>query len=274
MKSVGQNGRPVAAITGASSGFGAVFADRLAREGNDLILVARREAKLNEVAAELRAKHHVEVDVVVADLAKLDDVERVEKILEETPTLKYMVNNAGFGGNHKFPDVNIEVETQMVQVHCLATMRLTRAALVPMKAKGLRRGAGFVINVASIAGFLAGSGAADYCGTKAYLISFTKCLQCDVRRFGVRVQALCPGFAHTGFHSTETMADSTITQTYPEFLWGSAEYVVDHSLRALRRTCRISVVFIPNVFYKLVGYFGSSWLFAPLRLWFSGGSVR
>ena len=193
------------------------------------------------------------MEVIAADLAVLSDVERVEKRIEALPTLNYMVNNAGFGGNQRFPDVNIEVETRMVQTHCLASMRLARASLIPMKAKGKKKGAGYIINVASIAGFLAGCGAADYCGTK--------------------VQVLCPGFANTGFHTSETMIHSNIKETYPEFLWGSAEYIVDHSLRALRRPFRTSVVFIPKVLYKIVGYFGSSWLFAPLRVFFSGGRL-
>ena len=271
---VGTNGRPVAAITGASSGFGAVYADRLAKEGNDLVIIARHEDKLKAVAEKLKEKYNVEIEIIVADLAVLSDIERVESRIKALPTLNYMINNAGFGGNRSFPDVDIDVETRMVMTHCLATMRLSHAALVPMKAKGKKKGAGFVINVSSIAGFLAGCGAADYCGTKAYLISFSKCLQCDVRKFGVRVQALCPGFANTGFHTSETMINSHIKETYPNFLWGSAEYIVDHSLRALRRPYRMGVVFIPKFFYKLVGYFGSSWLFAPLRTLFSGGCVR
>ena len=271
---IGKNNRPVAVITGASSGFGKVFADRLAKEGNDLIILARHEDKLNEVAAELRTKHGVEVETIVADLAILDDVERVERRIKELPTLKYMINNAGFGGNQQFPVDDVTIETRMIQTHCIAPMRLSQAALSIMKAKGLKKGAGYVVNVASVAGFLAGVGAADYCGTKAYLISFSKCLQCDAYKYGVRVQALCPGFANTGFHASETMANSHIKEAYPEIFWGNAEDIVDRSLAVLRRPFRISVVYIPKVFYKLAGYFGSSWLFAPLRVLLSGGAIR
>ncbi|MGI6401288.1 MAG: SDR family NAD(P)-dependent oxidoreductase [Thermoguttaceae bacterium] len=272
--SVGSTGRPVAAITGASSGFGKIYAERLAQKGCDIVMVARRADKLNAVAEEIRKKYNVETETIVADLAVLSDVERVEKRIEEIPTLEYMINNAGFGGDHKFPDVDVDVETRMILTHCVASMRLSRAALIPMRSKGKKKGAGYIVNVASIAGFLAGSGAADYCGTKAFLITFSKCLQCDAKEFGVRVQALCPGFANTGFHTSETMIDSQIKKKYPEFLWDNAEYIVDRSLRVLHRPCRVGVVFIPRIFYKLVGYFGSSWLFAPLRLFFSCGSVR
>ncbi|MCF0235009.1 MAG: SDR family NAD(P)-dependent oxidoreductase [Thermoguttaceae bacterium] len=270
--------RPVAAITGASSGFGKIYADRLASLGYDLILVARREKLLREVAAKLTVKYDVNVEAIVADLSDLADVERVEKRLEETRELRWLINNAGFGGNQKFPDVRIDVETKMVQTHCIASMRLCRAALVPMRERDLKRGAGYIINVASIAGLLAGEGAADYCGTKAYLIAFSRCLQCDVKSFGVRVQALCPGFARTGFHDAETMRFSTLKTDVPGFLWQRAERVVDASLFAIRRPrlCEYGapVIFIPTLRYKIAAIFGAAWIFAPLRILFSRARIR
>ena len=271
---IGKNDRPIAVITGASSGFGKIYADRLAREGNDLVIIARHENKLNEVAAELRAKHGRDVEVIVADLANLEDVKRVEERIKELTTLKFMINNAGFGSHQQFPVEDVVVETRMIQTHCIATMRLSQAALLVMKAKRLKKDAGYIVNVSSVSGFLAGAGAADYCGTKAFIISFSKCLQCDARQYGVQIQALCPGFANTGFHTSETMRNTRIKETFPEILWGNAEEVVDCSLKALKRSFRISVVYIPKIFYKLVGYFGSSWLFAPLRVLLSGGALR
>ncbi|MBR4752994.1 MAG: SDR family NAD(P)-dependent oxidoreductase [Thermoguttaceae bacterium] len=272
--SIGDNGRPVAAITGASSGFGKIYAKRLASEGYDLLLVARREEKLLETTKEIKQERDVEIETISADLSVLDDIIRVERRLESIPSLRYLINNAGFGGNQKFPDVFIDVETKMVLTHCLAPMRLCRAALVPMKAQGKKRDAGYIINVSSVSGFLAGEGAADYTATKAYLITFSKSLQCDVGRFGVRVQALCPGFARTGFHDAETMRYSNLKETVPNFLWQRADRVVDASLRSLRRPFRPNVVCIPTIVYKIAGYFGSSWLFAPLRILLSRGTIR
>ena len=271
---IGENSRPVAAITGASSGFGKIYAKRLAAEGCDLLLVARRGALLDEIAADLTAQFGVAVETLVADLSKLDEVEKVERRLESLPTLRYLVNNAGFGGNQRFPDVFLDVETAMIQTHCLATMRLTRAALIPMKAQNKKRGAGFIVNVASAAGFLAGDGAADYTATKAFIISFSRSLQCDVGPIGVRVQALCPGFTRTGFHDAETMRFSTIKETVPNFLWLDAERVVDASLKALRRRLLPRVVCIPSLKYKIAVFFGSARAFAPLRVLFSRGRVR
>ncbi|MDO5309524.1 MAG: SDR family NAD(P)-dependent oxidoreductase [Planctomycetia bacterium] len=271
---IGANGRGVAAITGATSGFGKIYAERLASEGFDLLIIARRGALLEELKVELEARFQVEVEPMVADLSRLEQIEQVERRLESLAELRYLINNAGFGGSLPFPDVDVTVETDMVTTHCLAPMRLTRAALVPMRSRGLSRGAGYIVNVSSAAGFLAGSGAADYCGTKSYLITFSRCVQCDVRGFGVRVQALCPGFAHTGFHAAPTMRNSKIPQTVPRFLWQRADRVVDASLRSLRRKFRPNVVCIPTWKYKIACYFGSSWLFAPLRLLFSGGKIR
>ena len=112
---IGCNGRTVAAITGASSGFGALFADRLARDGNDLLIIARRESKLAEVAKNIENAYGVEVEIFVADLSKLDEVKRVEQRLLELTNLLYLINNAGFGGNQKFPDLDVEIETRMIQ---------------------------------------------------------------------------------------------------------------------------------------------------------------
>lgn len=271
---IGENRRPVAAITGASSGLGKVYAKKLAEEGCDLLLIARHMEKLDEVACEIRMKFGVEVETISADLSIIADIERVEKRIESLSTLNFMINSAGFGGNQKFPNVFIDVETRMILTHCLATMRLCRAALVPMVAKGLTRGAGAIINVSSVSGFLSGRGSADYTATKAYLITFSRSLQCDVKGVGVRVQVLCPGFTRTGFHDTETMRFSDLKRTVPNFLWQHPEQVVETSLKSIRRKFRPNVVCIPTVIYKVVGYIGASWIFAPLRLLLSGGNVR
>ena len=154
---IGENDRPVSAISGASSGFGAIYARRFAEKGHDLLLVARRQDRLDELAARLREKYNVRVETMRADVSKPDELLAVEKRVESLKNLEYMVNSAGFGGNRQFPDVDIDLETRMIQVHCIATMRLSRAALLPMTA----RGRGRLINIASAAGYLAGWGAAD-----------------------------------------------------------------------------------------------------------------
>jgi short-subunit dehydrogenase len=236
---------PLAVITGASDGLGKEFARQLAAEGYNLLIVARREYLLNEVKADLEAKYGVHVEPMVCDLAQTEDVKRLEDRIEKEETLEFVVNNAGFGVIDVFPNVNPDREEEMIQVHDIALMRLARAALVPM----CKRKKGFIINLSSISAFLHGPGTAEYSATKAYVLMFSKSLQCDVRKYGVRVQALCPGLTHTGFHSTESMKSFEKGKT-PGILWLTAEYVVRTALRSIRRTKR--VVCIPSFRYKLI----------------------
>jgi len=237
---------PTAVITGASSGIGKEFAWQLAAEGYDLLLVARREYLLANLKAEIEAKHGVTVETIVCDLTDPQQVRDLEKRIERIENLEFMVNNAGFGREGTYPDVDPDEETEMVQVHVIALIRLARAALVPM----CRRKKGFLINVASVVSFLHGTNSAQYMATKAYVLSFTKSINCDVSRHGVRVQALCPGLTRTGFHNTATMK-SNVDEKTPSFAWLSSEYVVRCSLRVLRRRWH-RVVCIPSLRYKLV----------------------
>ncbi|MDR3197331.1 MAG: SDR family oxidoreductase [Planctomycetaceae bacterium] len=237
--------RPLAAITGASDGLGKEFARQLAAEGYDLLIIARRGKLLEEIKIELETKYGVFVEPYICDLSNEEEVKQLEKRLETSESLEFMINNAGFGFTDPFPNVDPDREETMIRVHIIALMRLSRAALVPM----CRRNKGFLINLSSVAAFLYGTNSADYIATKAYVLSFSKSIQCDVKDYGVRVQALCPGLTHTGFHSTELMKSFQKEKT-PGFAWLTAEYVVRTSLRAIRKTRR--VVCIPSLRYKLL----------------------
>jgi len=267
---IGDKNRPVSVISGASSGFGVIYARRFAAMGHDLLLIARRRELLEKVADEITAKYPVRVEVISADLSKLDQLSEVQKRIESLSTIEYMVNSAGFGLNQAFPDVRLELETRMIQVHCIATMRLCYSALIPMTAKK----SGKIINIASAAGFLSGDHAAEYTGTKAYIITFSRSLQSDVQQYGIRVQALCPGFVRTEFHDSETMAGCGYHRKFPGFLWIGAEKVVSTSLSAINRRFFPGVVCIPTFRYKLIAWAGSSWFIAPFRILFSRGRVR
>jgi len=216
-----------ALITGASAGMGAEFAGQLAAAGTNLILVARRLDRLDELARELREKHAVTVDGLQADLAASEGIERVERRIAETATLDLLINNAGFGGG---PGSFVEREAGhhlgMVQVHVATAVRLCRAALPGM----IARGRGGVINVASVAAFSSFSGPM-YSGTKAFLVMFSENLQSELRGTGVSVQALCPGMTHTEFHEVAEIDKSVV----PSALWMTAEEVVRISLRRLGR---------------------------------------
>ncbi len=215
-----------ALVTGASAGLGAEFARQLASAGTDLILVARRQDRLAALAAELVRSHGVTVEVVPADLMREEDLKRVERHIAAAATLDLLVNNAGFGGRGPFRKSAAGEPRAMIDIHVIAPVRLTRAALDGM----IARGRGRIINVASVAAFSPFSGAI-YSAAKAFLVGFSRNLRYELKGTGVRVQALCPGMTHTEFHDVIGMDKSVV----PAFMWMTAPDVVRISLRALRR---------------------------------------
>ena len=234
----------LALITGSTSGLGEEFARRLASDGYDLLLVARRTELLNRQKEDLEKQHGISVEVLSIDLADPEQLVSLEQRIMQLDQLEFLVNNAGFGFENKFPETDIELECKMVQVHAIAPLRLTYAALVPM----IRRKKGFIINVASIAAYLYGPACGQYVSTKAYLLAFSRCLQCDVREYGIEVQALCPGLVHTGFHSTTQMNEDKYKKI-PGFLWLNKERVVRDSLNNIRKKRRRTVC-VPSWRYK------------------------
>jgi short-subunit dehydrogenase len=218
--------RPLALITGASSGIGAVFARQIAARGYDLILVARRKDRLDQVADELRASGAAAESLAV-DLASDAGMAAVEARIERSENLDLLVNNAGFGTLGKFFNTGIDGQDQMHRLHVLATMRLTHAALRGM----VPRGRGGVINVSSVAGFWQGPGNVSYCATKGWMNSFTEGLYLELKGSNspVKVQALCPGYTLSEFHDTLGFDRKLI----PRWLWLNADNVVAASLRGL-----------------------------------------
>lgn len=241
----------LAIITGGSSGLGLAYARKLAQEGYSLILAARREEVLNDVKRQLENEFGVSVEVFRVDLSQESEIRRLEERIARCVRVDYMINAAGFGiGGQIYPNHNLDRSSDMLRVHCLATQRLSCAAARIMKA----RETGFIINIASVAAFLSSRGAVDYASTKAYLVSFTKGLACDLKGTGVRVQVLCPGFVRTGFHSTPDMApEADVYRRLPRWLWLNADWVVRQSLRAIRRR-RPRTVYVPSVLYKIISW--------------------
>lgn len=231
---------PTALITGASAGLGAEFARQLARRRSDLILVARSAGPLEELAAELRGAHGVAVEIITADLAVEDGVERVAARLRDgSDPVDLLVNNAGFGLPLRFADNAIVDEVRHLRVHVEASMRLMHAALQTMRGRG-----GRIINVASVAGFLSRS---TYSACKSWLIGFSRWANAEYARDGVTVTALCPGFVHTTFH--ERMGLAKGEEGVPGILWLDAPAVVKEGLRDAARGRAVS---IPSLRYKVV----------------------
>jgi uncharacterized protein len=235
--------RPLAVITGASSGIGATFARKLAQRGYDLLLIARREERLRALAGEMADAYKISAEPLAADLTRDDDLERAAARIQSAPNLALLVNNAGFGTMGYFFEIDVKSQEQMHRLHVLATMRLTHAALANMVA----RASGGVINVSSVAGFMVGSQNVSYCATKTWMNSFTKglALELGARKSPVKMQALCPGFTLSEFHDTLNMDRGGVPQSF----WMTADFVVEASLRGLEKG---ELLVIPGWRYKLI----------------------
>ncbi|MFI1103163.1 SDR family NAD(P)-dependent oxidoreductase [Streptomyces melanogenes] len=226
-----------ALITGATAGIGAAFARRLARDGHDLVLVARDGKRLREQATELHDRHGVEVDVLVADLSTEDGISAVEsRLAEPRKPVDLLVNNAGFGNKGRYLDVSMADELKMLKVHIEAVLRLTSAATEGMR----ERGRGGVVNVASVAAFVPRG---TYGASKAWVVQFTQGAARDLAGSGVRLMALCPGFVRTEFHQRAGMG----TDNIPGWLWLDADKLVTAALSDLARGKTLS---IPDPRYK------------------------
>ncbi|MDX6205974.1 MAG: uncharacterized protein QOF39_2031 [Frankiales bacterium] len=224
---------PTALVTGATSGIGRAFADRLAADGWDLVLVARDGGRLQRIADRLGG-----AEVIVADLARAEGQDRVGSRLAERP-VDLLVNSAGRGAGQPFLTGSAAVEDEMFEVNAHAVLRLTRAALAGM----VERRSGAIINVASVAAWVPRG---SYAATKAYVLSLSRTAALEAAPYGVVVQALCPGMTHTEFHAR---SGSDAEQRIPGFLWLSAERVVDESLASLARR---RTVCIPGRRWRLI----------------------
>ena len=233
---------PVALVTGGSAGIGKVFAQRLAAEGYDLVLVARDAERLHAIEDELSLQYGVNVEVISADLSRDEGMRRVAERIAQMDRLELLVNNAGFGTKGKLANRPVAEQATMLELHVMAPMLLSRAALPGM----IDRRLGTIINVASVASFAYSVGNVNYCATKTYLRIFSEGLALELADTGVHVQALCPGFTHTEFHGRAAIDKESI----PAWLWMDAERVVDESLAAAKQ--RNTVVVIPGKRYKLI----------------------
>lgn len=238
-----KNANPTALITGATAGIGESFSRLLARKGYNLILVARDLARLEERKRELNQKHpDLLIETLRADLTVESDIATVEsRVLQG---IDLLINNAGFGINKSFTRSSLVSERELLSVLVEVPMRLAHQAIPAM----LEKKNGLIINVSSVAAFIAGG---TYSAAKSYLTILSESLHSELKSEGVKVLALCPGFTRTEFHQRGRMRMTGL----PSFLWLSADFVTEVAWRDLHRGKAISV---PGWQYKLLmGLIGS-----------------
>lgn len=228
-----------ALITGGNTGLGAAFARRLAANGHDLVLVARDKDRLEETAAQLRAAHGVRVEIVAADLSVSAERAHVEqRLADASAPVDMLINNAGTIVRDLFDEASMDALQEEHDVNVTSVLRLTRAALPGM----IARGNGAVINVASFAGYLSPAGWA-YAAGKAWVLSFTDTVAASLEGTGVRALALAVGSVRTGYHERNGLP------TGKSALWLEPDAVVDRCLADLARGRQVSV---PGLVYRTV----------------------
>jgi len=189
-------------VTGASDGIGAVYAQRLARHGHDLILVARRTDKLEALARDIRAAHGVSVETIAADLSQPADLARIEARLRTDEAVTGLVNNAGIAGEGPILNADAAYLSGMIALNVLAVTRLA-AAIAPRLAQ---HGSGAIINLSSVTALMPAAFTAVYPATKAFVLTFSETLHAELGPKGVRVQAVLPGITRTAIWNEEAMA--------------------------------------------------------------------
>jgi len=228
-----------ALVTGATAGIGLAFCRELAERGHDLVLVARDRARLENVSDELEAKYQVHCEILAADLSDRLQVQKVaERLAEPGRPVDLLVNNAGFGLSRSFLQGDLADEERALDVLCRAVMVLSHAAALAMR----DRGRGAIINVSSVAGFVA---MGSYSAAKAWVTTFSEALANELAGTGVTVTALCPGFTHTEFHQRASLDMSRL----PRVMWLEADRLVRDCLDDVKAG---KVVSVPGPQYKLI----------------------
>jgi len=228
-----------ALVTGATAGIGAAYANLLAKEGFDLVLVARDLPRLNKVAKELGKTFGIKTECIKADLTKPAQLAKVEKRLASSAKpIEVLINNAGFGIKDSFIDSDLNREQELLDVLVTAPMRLTHAVLPNM----IKQNNGVVVNVSSIASWIAGG---TYSAAKSYLTVFSEYLNNELKGTKVKVSALCPGFTRTEFHQRGKMRMDGL----PNFMWLDADKLVAKSWKDVQKNKSVSV---PGMQYKIL----------------------
>lgn len=242
-----------ALITGASSGMGKAFAEKLAELGKDIIIIARNSAKLTDIKNYIENTYKVSVLLYSLDLSKPEDSSRYCEIIRNyKPDI--LINSAGFGRPGRFGELDFECHREMLEVHINAVVKSSYEALLYMQ----ENKKGLIINVSSLAGLLDGKGYTMYGSTKRFIEDFSLRLAYETEKYNVYVQALCPGFTYSGFHDTEYYPHFDRNK-YPKFVWQTSERVAEESLKNYRKS-----IFVPGRFNRFVYFLSETFIFRKL----------
>mgnify|MGYP003309357770 CR=1 FL=1 len=234
--------REVALVTGASSGIGLEITKILASQNYDLVICARREKELQDLAEEISRQHTVNCKVIVADLTT---EEGVDLLIKDSGEIDILVNNAGFGilGDHL--DMQLGRQLEMIELNIHALTRLSHVFGNLM----VKKGKGRIMNVASIASYISGPSFAVYCATKAYVLSYSRALHKELKNKGVTVTALCPGYTATKMMDNP---DQGATLRIPSSMMMSAKDVAEIGIKACFAGKDIVVPGLANKFTTII----------------------
>ncbi len=232
-------GKGTALVTGASSGIGAIYADRLARRGHDLVLVARDRGRMDTLATRLARETRRSIEVVGANLTDREDLARIERRLCEDKTITMLVNNAGVGATGPLLESDVDAMEQMIALNAVALMRLTYAAVPNF----VRQGGGAIVNIASVVAVAPETLNGVYGASKAFVLAFTLALQKELVDENVHVQAVLPGATATDFWE---VAGTTVSQLPSEIVM-KADAMVDAALAGFDQGEVITIPSLPDL---------------------------
>ncbi len=228
-----------ALITGTTSGIGKAFADLLADQGYDLVLVSRDETRMKLQAQDISLRTGISVEVIKADLTYQNERDLVlHRLSDVKRPIRMLINNAGFGINQDFSHSSSKIQKDLIECMVMSTMQFSHAAIAQMKLMKI----GYIINVSSVAGFMAGS---TYCSAKAWITNFTESLSKELTPFGINVHAICPGFTKTEFHSRCNQDVSGV----PSIFWLNPEQI---AFKGYKSVLSGKVLSVPGIQYKLL----------------------
>jgi short-subunit dehydrogenase len=232
-----------AIITGATSGIGKAFAVYFAKHGYNLVITGRRKEIIQRVAEEIKNTYGVNVEVIIADLSKKEDLSAVLKAIGRLKSVDVLINNAGYGTGIRFAEDDINNQLSMLRVHVDAPLMLIHKVLPGM----MHKKSGIIINVSSLSAFTPTARNALYASTKLFLKNFSESLYMDVSQYGIKVQCLCPGFTRSDFHRNRNTNFNWIGLKF--IRWMEPHEVVEYSIHYLKKG---GVICIPGTFNRIL----------------------